>query len=159
MTAPAVTPWAHPSLEQFVRHAQSFGVECVAETAARYLTGAERDRLRIELDAIEAARATGRFTVGKRRRRTEVETARYAAALAQELAEQGLGRVALEQRVADKLGVSDAYARRALKLARTMSQTAENAPRKPTVQAVHFATKPESSIGVPLGGFARENAP
>jgi hypothetical protein len=108
------------------------------------------DRLRIELDALEAVRRGQSFTVGTRRRRSEIETARYAHALARELSETGLIRTVVEHRVADKLGLSDAYTRRMLKLGREMSGTPQNAPRKPSVQAESFATKPESDTGVPL---------
>jgi hypothetical protein len=104
------------------------------------------------VDAIEADRKRGRFTIGKRRRRSEIETARYAVALAQEFAEKGLGGLALEHRIADKLGISDAYARRALKLGREWQARAENAPRKPSVGAEKSATKRESGIPVPRDG-------
>ena len=114
------------------------------------------DRLRIELDAIEAGRKSGRFNVGKRRRRSEMETARYAFALAQELAENGLVRTVVEHRVADKLGVSDVYVRRMLKLGRMMSEGGEIAPRNRPVQADVLATKPESGIGVQPAGISGE---
>ena len=160
-----------PPLEEFVRHAQLFGTECVAETAAQewrrrlpapadlaWMAPAERQRvldegaavcgevladacrLRIELDAAEAEQKNGRYTVGKRRRRSEVETARYAWALALEWGENNRG---IERKIADKLGISDAYARRALNLGRTMAETPEKAPRNPSRQAAKFATKPE----------------
>ncbi len=144
------------SLEMFVRHARSFGTEGVLESAGGLLCPSDLDLLRIELDRIEAERNPGRFTVGKRRRRSEAETTRYVLALAQELDEQGLCRVALEHAVADKLGVSDAYAARLLKRARSMSETAEIAPRKRLETAGNFATKRESGIGVPRSGFRAE---
>lgn len=143
---------ARSTLANFIRHAELFGIECVAETAVDYLCRSELERLQIELDAIERERKAGRFTVGKRRRRSELETVRYAAALAQELSERGLGRVALEQAIADKLGVSDAYARRVLKLGREMSEGAPKRPRKRPVQAESFATNRQSGVALPSAG-------
>lgn len=137
-----------PSVAAFVRHAEQFGVEGVLESASGCLRRqSDLDLLRIELDAIERSRKSGRFTVGKRRRRSESETARFVDVMAEELAEQGLVQVALEHRIADKLGLSDAYVRRLLKTYRSGSDTGENAPRKPTVQAERFATKRETGIG------------
>jgi hypothetical protein len=139
-----------PTFEQFMRHAELFGIECVFETAAEYLPVVEMDRLRIELDAIERERRHGRFTVGKNRRRSETETVRYAVALAQELAEAGLSSRAIGNKVADKLGLSDAYARRVLKPGGEMVGTSQIAPRKPFVQAKKSATKRESDSAAPL---------
>lgn len=141
--------WASPYLGAFLEHARRFGPELVAETAAAYLDEPELDRLRVELDELERERRRGRFTVGRRRRRSEAESARYARALAEELAEQGLGRLALEHRIADKLGVSDAYARRLLKLTDSRLPTAEIAPLNPSVQAAESATKQESDTALP----------
>jgi hypothetical protein len=98
---------ARPTLAQFIRHAELFGTDLVDETAANGLLGAIADgylderelrRLRVELDTIEAGRRSGRYRVGRRRRRSRTET-RVAAQL---LAEDGLTRV----EIAEKLGVS-----------------------------------------------------
>jgi hypothetical protein len=95
----SVTSQGEPTLEEFVRHAERFGTECVYETAAEgYLGERELRRLRIELDSIEVARRSGRYHVGRRRRRSRAET-RVAA---QVLADRGLTRV----EIAEKMSVS-----------------------------------------------------
>jgi hypothetical protein len=88
-----------PTLAEFVRHAELFGTECVYGTAEAYLAERELRRLRIELDTIEAGRRTGRYSVGRRRRRTRAET-QVAIEL---LLADGLTR----REVAAKLGLSD----------------------------------------------------
>jgi hypothetical protein len=97
-----------PTLKDFIRHARKFGTECVYETAEMYLGGKALGRLRIELDAIEAGRKSGGFTVGKRRRRSKQET--IAAVLA--LSEDGLVRSAIP----DRLGLSDSRVKQYLRV-------------------------------------------
>jgi hypothetical protein len=58
------------TLAEFVRHAELYGTDCVYETAS----GGYRlnlTELKIELDRLEAMRKSGRFTVGKTRRRDQ----------------------------------------------------------------------------------------
>jgi hypothetical protein len=99
-----------PTLERFVRHAQLFGTECVAETASDYLGPQAMARLRVELDGIERGRkSSAGFSVGKRRRRSREET---TAAIIQ-LSVEGL----VPGAIADKLGVSDSYVSKALRAA------------------------------------------
>lgn len=96
------------TLEEFIKHAEKFGAECVFEVASSNgFSERELLQLRIELDAIEAARKGIRFTVGTRRRRAPAETVEAVLALAHE----GL----VVSAIADKLGVTDAYIRRCLK--------------------------------------------
>lgn len=72
------------ALEQYVRHAELYGTECVYETAEEEGHGPTTlALLRIELDSIEAGRksSSGKYTVGKRRRRGADETHRAVVAL------------------------------------------------------------------------------
>jgi hypothetical protein len=106
-----------PTLEQLIRHARLFGAECVYETGEQAgLSRQDLARLRIECDALEAKRTTasGRFTVGTRRRRSEDET--RSAVLA--LSVDGF----VPSAIADKLGISDRTVRSYLR------QTGASAP-------------------------------
>jgi hypothetical protein len=96
-----------PSLEQFVRHAQLFGTECVHETAEGYLGPRALLRLRVDLDRIDRDRKAGRYTVGKRRRRDNDETRQAAIQLSVE------GKTTAE--IGDILGVSPEHAQRLVK--------------------------------------------
>jgi hypothetical protein len=89
------------TLEQLIRHARSFGTECVYETGEQEgLVSADLARLRIELDELDAGRKSKHgFSIGKRRRRSSDET--RAAALA--LSVDGF----VPKAIADKLGISD----------------------------------------------------
>lgn len=89
-----------------LRHAELYGADGVLE-AAEELDPGERARLRLELDALEAARKSGRFTIGTRRRRRPEETVELAGLLRHE---QGW----VVSAIADKLGVSDDYVRKCL---------------------------------------------
>jgi hypothetical protein len=73
----------HPGLDQLIRHARSFGTECVYETGEQEgLSSADLARLRIELDELEAGRKSKHgFKIGKRRRRSSDETREAAFAL------------------------------------------------------------------------------
>jgi hypothetical protein len=110
-----------PHLTKYIRHAEKFGVECVFETAQDdgALSMRHLARLRLELDAIEADRKRGRFTVGARRRRSSDETATAVLMLRDE----GLVVAA----IADKLGVTDRYVKRHLKEAGTRQNGSANA--------------------------------
>jgi hypothetical protein len=92
-----VTP---PTLADLIRHAERFGGVGVYETAGLYLD--ELLRLRVELDAIEAAKRNGRRA--RRRRRSRAEQVEAAGLLAAE----GLGPEA----IAGKLGVGVQHARK-----------------------------------------------
>jgi hypothetical protein len=121
-----------PTVSQFIRHAQLFGTELVFETASENgFSELELERLRIELDAIEAARKSGRFTVGRRRRRAPDETVRAA----RQLRSEGLVVAA----IADKLGISDAHVKRCL----NRSSTVENRPANPHGYGAVLALKSE----------------
>jgi len=110
-----------PTLDELLRHAHEFGVAEVFETATENgFTERDLARLSVELDAIEAARKQGRFTVGKRRRRTPAETVDAVRML------RAAGLVV--SAIADKLGVTDAYVRRCLK---DRSETSEKQPVNP----------------------------
>jgi hypothetical protein len=97
------------TLDQLIRHARSFGTECVYETGEQEgLPSADLARLRIELDELEAGRKSKYgFKIGKRRRRSSDET--RAAALA--LSVDGF----VPKAIADKLGISDRTVRGYLK--------------------------------------------
>jgi hypothetical protein len=71
------------TLDQLIRHARSFGTECVYETGEQEgLPSADLARLRIELDELEAGRKSKLgFSIGKRRRRSSDETRAAALAL------------------------------------------------------------------------------
>jgi DNA-directed RNA polymerase specialized sigma24 family protein len=98
-----------PGLDQLIRHARSFGTECVYETGEEEgPSSADLTRLRIELDELEAGRKSRHgFSIGKRRRRSSDET--RAAALA--LSVDGF----VPKAIADKLGISDRTVRSYLK--------------------------------------------
>jgi DNA-binding NarL/FixJ family response regulator len=96
------------SVDALRRHAERYGTDVVLEAAECVLDERSVARLRVELDAIDRARAP-RFAKVKTRRRSTVET--RAAVLA--LREDGL----VPGVIADKLGVSDATVRRHLKAA------------------------------------------
>ncbi|HTE85595.1 MAG TPA: helix-turn-helix domain-containing protein [Dehalococcoidia bacterium] len=97
------------TLDQLIRHARSFGTECVYETGEQEgLSSADLARPRIELDELEAGRKSRHgFSIGKRRRRSSDET--RAAALA--LSVDGF----VPKAIADKLGISDRTVRGYLK--------------------------------------------
>jgi DNA-binding NarL/FixJ family response regulator len=97
------------TLDQLIRHARSFGTECVYETGEQEgLSSADLARLRIELDELDAGRKSKLgFSIGKRRRRSSDET--RAAALA--LSVDGF----VPKAIADKLGISDRTVRSYLK--------------------------------------------
>jgi hypothetical protein len=97
------------TLDQLIRHARSFGTECVFETGEQEgLSSADLARLRIELDELEAGRKSKYgFKIGRRRRRSSDET--RAAALA--LSVDGF----VPKAIADKLGISDRTVRSYLK--------------------------------------------
>lgn len=99
----------HPTLDQLIRHARSFGTDCVYETGEKEgLPSADLTRLRIELDELDAGRKSKHgFKIGKRRRRSSDET--RAAALA--LSVDGF----VPKAIADKLGISDRTVRGYLK--------------------------------------------
>jgi hypothetical protein len=99
----------HPGLDQLIRHAQSFGTECVYETGEQEgLSSADLTRLRIELDELDAGRKSKHgFRIGKRRRRSSEETRDAALALSVD------GFV--PKAIADKLGISDRTVRGYLK--------------------------------------------
>jgi hypothetical protein len=99
------------TLDQLIRHARSFGTECVYETGEQEgLPSVDLARLRIELDELEAGRKSKYgFSIGKRRRRSSDET--RAAALA--LSVDGF----VPKAIADKLGISDRTVRSYLKQA------------------------------------------
>jgi hypothetical protein len=145
-------------IHRFIRHAERFGAECVYETAREllipapvdltWLTPAEREQvldgrtgfaeltqLRAELDKIERERKRGRYTVGKRRRRSHAET--YSMIVA--LREQGL----VEAAIANKLGISRKWLR---ELSGEQSETAQNGGRKPAWLSGKMASETE-----PLG--------
>lgn len=105
-------------LASLLRHAELFGVEGVYETAG-ISDPVDRAILRLELDAIEAKRKNGRYTVGRRRRRCVAETVELVALLRA----QGLVKTA----IADKLGISDDYVRKCL----SKSATVENGGANP----------------------------
>lgn len=89
-----------PTLQEYVRHAELFGIDCVYETAEELgLPAVDMALLRIELDDIEARRMGSRYTVGKRRRRSADETHRAVVALSV----AGLVTAA----IADKLGIGE----------------------------------------------------
>jgi DNA-binding NarL/FixJ family response regulator len=104
----AATP-DQATLDQLIRHARSFGTECVYETGEQEgLPSADLARLRIELDELDAGRKSKHgFSIGKRRRRSSEET--RAAALA--LSVDGF----VPKAIADKLGISDRTVRGYLK--------------------------------------------
>jgi hypothetical protein len=107
------------TIAALLKHAELFGAECVYETACQNgFSETELVLLRVDLDAIEARRKNGRFTVGKRRRRSPGETAEVVSLLR----EHGL----VVPAIADRLGVSDAYVRRILGQSRTAEQGAAN---------------------------------
>ena len=97
------------TLDQLIRHARSFGTECVYETAEQEgLSSADLARLRIELDELDAGRKSKHgFSIGKRRRRSADETREAALALSVD------GFV--PKAIADKLGISDRTVRGYLK--------------------------------------------
>jgi DNA-binding NarL/FixJ family response regulator len=99
----------NPTLDQLIRHARSFGTECVYETAEQEgLSSADLSRLRIELDELDAGRKTRLgFSIGKRRRRSSDETREAVLALSVD------GFV--PRAIADKLGISDRTVRGYLK--------------------------------------------
>jgi hypothetical protein len=87
------------AVKSYHRHAEQFGTEAVYETTEMEGHGEQAlARLRIELDALEAGRKAGRFTVGKRRRRSAEET----RAAVEALSVDGLVPLA----IAGKLGIS-----------------------------------------------------
>jgi hypothetical protein len=88
------------TLDQLIRHAQSFGTECVYETGEQEgLSSADFARLRVELDELDAGRKSRfGFKIGKRRRRSSDETRDAALALSVD------GFV--PKAIADKLGIS-----------------------------------------------------
>jgi hypothetical protein len=107
---------ARPSLDELLEHARRHGAECVEEIAG-HLDERERVLLRIELNAIEAARRNGRFTIGARRRRSRSET----WAMVEALRADGL----VDQAIANRLGIT-------LKWLRELeSETGRNGGRKP----------------------------
>jgi hypothetical protein len=92
-------------------HAQTFGVDCVFETAVACLDAAELARLRTELDSIEAnRRGRSGVRIGKRRRVSELERAEQVRLLA------GEGLPATE--ISAKLGLSTDRVDRLLRVAR-----------------------------------------
>jgi hypothetical protein len=87
------------TLKSYVRHAAQFGTDGVYESAEMEGHGPQAlARLRIELDSLELGRKVGRYTVGKRRRRSAEET----KAAVQALSVDGLVPLA----IAGKLGIS-----------------------------------------------------
>jgi hypothetical protein len=103
-------PTLPQTLKTYVRHAAQFGTESVYETAEMEGHGSQTlARLRIELDAIEAGRKSGRFTIGKRRRRSAEET----RAAVEALSVDGLVPLA----IAGKLGISETRVREHLRAA------------------------------------------
>lgn len=100
-------PTLKPTLDTLLRHARKYGAEGVYETATPLFGEKALERLRVELDSIEAGRKSGGFTVGKRRRRSEEETRQAVLSLSVE------GMVV--PAIADKMGLSDATVRRHLR--------------------------------------------
>ncbi len=78
----------------------------------------ELERLRIDLDEIEAARKHGRFTVGRRRRRATDETVRAVRRLRDEGFVIGA--------IAGRLGIADAHVKRCLSRSSTVENRAAN---------------------------------
>ena len=118
-----------PTFADLLRHARQCGIEGVYE-CADHLGERERVRLRIELDAIEAARRNGRFTVGNRRRRDRRET----WAMVEALRADGL----VDQAVANKLGIT-------LKWLRELeSETGDKRGRKPAWLSASNAAETKS---------------
>jgi hypothetical protein len=131
----AGSPTAVP-LAEYMRHAELFGVELVYETASgNGFSERELARLRVELDAIEAGRKRGRFTVGSRRRRTPEETAEAVRMLRDE----GLVIAA----IADKLGISDRHVKRCL----NGSERPKNSPATPHGYAAKVALSQKTGRG------------
>jgi DNA-binding NarL/FixJ family response regulator len=106
---PPTVALEQPTLDQLIRHARSFGTECVYETGEQAgLPSADLARLRIELDELDAGRKSKYgFSIGKRRRRSADETREAAIALSVD------GFV--PKAIADKLGISDRTVRSYLK--------------------------------------------
>jgi len=103
------------TLEGFVAHARTHGVDMVADTAALYLSEPDLVRLRVELDLIERGRK-GRngFNTGQRRRRSPEEIERAFDVLR----EDGLVPAA----IADKLGLSEDALRRAVSRSKALRE-------------------------------------
>jgi DNA-binding NarL/FixJ family response regulator len=105
----AVATLEQVTLDQLIRHARSFGTECVYLTGEQEgLPSADLARLRIELDELDAGRKSKHgFNIGKRRRRSSDETREAVLALSVD------GFV--PKAIADKLGISDRTVRGYLK--------------------------------------------
>jgi hypothetical protein len=96
-----------PSYESLLLHAEKFGPEGVEEIARLYLGPRRLARLQIELDELTATRKNGRYTVGRRRQRSEEETALAIELLSVE----GL----TTEEIASKIGVSSEHVQRVQK--------------------------------------------
>ncbi len=89
-----------PSLQEYLRHAELYGTDGVYESAeAEEHDSSTLALLRVELDALEAAARSGRYSAGKRRKRSREETTNAVRLLSV----GGLTR----REIAAKLGVSD----------------------------------------------------
>jgi hypothetical protein len=106
------------TLQEYVRHAELFGTECVYETALEEGHGPRTlARLRVELDSIEASRKSRRgFTIGKRRRRPKAET----RAAVEVLSLEGL----VPSAIAHKLGISEKATKEHLRALRGRTESA-----------------------------------
>jgi hypothetical protein len=123
-------------LEQFIRHVEKFGPECVVETAIE-LGLHQRDllRLRVECDAFEARREW----VGKRRRRLAEDTEVMVRYLRAEGFVIGV--------IAEKLGISDAHVKRCLRLDQRVPDSQKNGS-KPTIHAAEMVLNAEPGLSL-----------
>jgi hypothetical protein len=123
---------ATPTLAAFLRHVDLFGGALVNETASEFLGEEDLARLRVHVDEAERNRRRGRFTVGKRRRRSEAERVLQVHLLHEE------GFLASE--IASKIGISAERVDRLLRSkptgATNVSGFAFRAPKSPANQGV-----------------------
>jgi hypothetical protein len=94
-----------PDLTGLIGHAEVYGVDGVYEVGELYLGEQDLRRLRIELDAIEAAKRNGRRA--RRRRHAHAEQVEAA----QMLAAEGM----TPEAIAGKLGVTTEHVRKLLR--------------------------------------------
>jgi len=120
-----------PTLKMFIRHAERFGPECVAETAAAYLPPAEVGVLEAELALV--GNRNGNRARARQRRSTPSLREQVLA-----LRERGLVAAA----IADTLNLSDRRVRELL----NGSGHRENRAEKRLNQAEENAAKPEVHV-------------
>jgi hypothetical protein len=113
----------HPSYDDFARHAHRFGVECVFETAAGYLTDRELRDLDLELALIAGPR--------RRRHDTSYDPTEHVLALA--------ARGMVVAAIADALGIGDRRVKSILKC-----RTGENGLSNPHHQRAESAERANS---------------